>query len=61
MLPYSAKSRYVLSARLMPDGGRPQPDPAQVAILVERIGSWNSRISDQITASWHDHRPAGTE
>jgi acetolactate synthase I/II/III large subunit len=38
-LPYSAKSPYVPSARFILDGGRPQPDPAQVAILVERIGS----------------------
>jgi acetolactate synthase I/II/III large subunit len=38
-LPYSAKSPYVPSARFIPAGSRPHPDPAQVAILVERIGS----------------------
>lgn len=36
-LPYAAPSPYVPSTQFMPDGGRPQPDPAQVTMLVERI------------------------
>ena len=36
-LPYTAKSPYVPSTKFMPDGGRTQPDPAQVAMLIERI------------------------
>lgn len=38
-LPYSAKASYVPSMQFMPEGGRSQPDPAQVAALVERIRS----------------------
>jgi thiamine pyrophosphate-dependent acetolactate synthase large subunit-like protein len=36
-LAYAAKSPYVPSAKFMPDGGRPQPDPGHVAALVEKI------------------------
>lgn len=36
-LPHSTTAPYVPSAQFMPDGGRPQPDPVQVAALVERI------------------------
>ena len=36
-LPATVKTPYVPSAQFMPDGGRPQPDPAQVATLIERI------------------------
>jgi acetolactate synthase-1/2/3 large subunit len=36
-LPFTAKSPYVPSTKFMPDGGRTQPDPAQVAMLIERI------------------------
>jgi acetolactate synthase I/II/III large subunit len=36
-LAHTAKAPYVTSASLVPDGGRPQPDPGQLAALVERI------------------------
>lgn len=36
-LPFTAKSPYVPSTKFLPDGGRTQPDPAQVALLVDRI------------------------
>ena len=36
-LPYSAKTPYVTSASVLPDGGRVHPDPAKVAALVDRI------------------------
>jgi thiamine pyrophosphate-dependent acetolactate synthase large subunit-like protein len=36
-LPFTAKSPYVPSAQFLPDGGRAHPDPAQVAMLIERI------------------------
>ena len=36
-LPHTAKSPYVPSAKYMPDGGRPHPDPAQISLLLERI------------------------
>ena len=38
-LAHGSKAAYVPSAAFVPDGGRPQPDPAQVAALVERIVS----------------------
>jgi acetolactate synthase I/II/III large subunit len=36
-LAHAAKSAYVTSASLVPDGGRSLPDPGHVAALVERI------------------------
>jgi acetolactate synthase I/II/III large subunit len=36
-LAHTAKTPYVTSAALVPDGGRMQPDPAHIAALVERI------------------------
>jgi len=35
--PYAGKGPYVPSTAFMPEGGRPQPDPAQVATLAERL------------------------
>lgn len=36
-LPYTPKSAYVPSTKFLPDGGRTQPDPTQIAMLIERI------------------------
>ncbi|MFM9938348.1 MAG: thiamine pyrophosphate-binding protein [Hyphomicrobiaceae bacterium] len=36
-LPYTQTTPYVPSTKYMPMGGRPHPDPAQVAALVQRI------------------------
>lgn len=36
-LPYTPAAPYVPSTEFMPQGGRPHPDPAHVAMLVERM------------------------